>query len=61
MVPPVVVDYDNDGTQDILLTFFEGINRLYNGKDLHLIWTANFSGMETYGYFIFYYFEYTLN
>ncbi|XP_060559392.1 uncharacterized protein LOC132719615 [Ruditapes philippinarum] len=49
MVPPVVVDYNNDSVKDILMTSFEGINNLYSGKDLSLIWTANFSGMETYG------------
>ncbi|XP_045211867.2 uncharacterized protein LOC123563244 [Mercenaria mercenaria] len=49
MVPPVVVDYDSNGVKDILMTSFEGINNLYSGDDLHLIWTANFSGMETYG------------
>jgi hypothetical protein len=54
MVPPVVVDYNNDSVKDILMTSFEGINNLYSGKDLSLIWTANFSGMETYGYFNFF-------
>lgn len=49
MVPPVIVDYDSNNVKDILMTSFEGINNLYSGTDLQLVWTANFPGMETYG------------
>lgn len=49
MVPPVIVDHDGDGVKDILMSSFEGIVRLFYGKNLQTAWTTSFTGMESYG------------
>ena len=48
MVPPVLVDTTGDGVKDILMLAYDGITTLYNGETLEPLWTANFSGYETY-------------
>lgn len=50
MVPPVVVDVNNDGVQDIVVSMFDGRVVLIDGKTTEILWTANFSGMESYRY-----------
>ncbi|XP_071128715.1 uncharacterized protein [Mytilus edulis] len=56
IVPPVVVDVNNDRFPDILMTSFQGQMMLYSGKDLSVLWRREFPNMETYtspapGYF----------
>jgi outer membrane protein assembly factor BamB len=48
MVPPVIVDVNNDGTDDILVSSYDGHLILLNGEDLTTIWTAQFPDMESY-------------
>ncbi|XP_033726834.1 uncharacterized protein LOC117316365 [Pecten maximus] len=48
MVPPVIVDVDGDGVFDIMASVYDGKNILYNGKDLRIMWSADFSGQESY-------------
>lgn len=48
MVPPVCVDVNADGVQDILLLTFDGHLALYNGKTLKPSWIADFRGMQSY-------------
>ena len=47
-MPPVLVDMNSDGVQDILLLTFDGHLALYNGKTLKPIWIADFDGMQSY-------------
>ena len=48
MVPPVIVDVYNDGTDDILVSSYDGHLILLNGEDLTTIWAAQFPDMESY-------------
>ena len=47
-MPPICVDVNADGVQDILLLTFDGHLALYNGKTLKPIWIADFHGMQSY-------------
>ena len=49
-MPPVIVDVNSDGYNDILMTAFEGRMVLYSGKDLSVNWHKEFPSMETYTY-----------
>lgn len=56
IVPPVIVDVDNDKTMDILMCTFDGEVILYDGHTLQKKWAANFSECESFsipapGYF----------
>ncbi|XP_052213513.1 uncharacterized protein LOC127832240 isoform X2 [Dreissena polymorpha] len=56
MVTPVIVDANNDGVQDIILSMFEGKIVLIDGKTANEVWTTLYNGMESYstpapGYF----------
>ncbi|XP_033752716.1 uncharacterized protein LOC117336335 isoform X1 [Pecten maximus] len=56
MVPPVLVDVNKDGVNDILMTGFDGTMALYNGEDLQVMWKIKFEERESYsspapGYF----------
>ncbi|KAL3856650.1 hypothetical protein ACJMK2_011378 [Sinanodonta woodiana] len=56
MVPPVIVDVNRDGIDDIVVNSFGGWVLLLDGVNLRPIWTADFNGMESFstpapGYF----------
>ncbi|XP_071097133.1 uncharacterized protein [Haliotis cracherodii] len=56
MVPPVIVDVNNDGEKDVLVSVFEGAMVLLDGKTLTEKWRRPFPNMESYstpapGYF----------
>ncbi|XP_067662183.1 protein FAM234B-like isoform X2 [Haliotis asinina] len=56
MVPPVIVDVDNDGEKDILVSAFDGEMVMLDGKTLTAKWRTGFPNMESYstpapGYF----------
>lgn len=56
MVPPVIVDVNKDGVDDVLASGYDGTITLISGQDLTEIWSAHFPGMESYtspspGYF----------
>ena len=56
MVPPVMVDVNNDNFKDILVMTFDGDIILFNGKTFDKIWKIQFACYETYtspspGYF----------
>ncbi|KAL3856649.1 hypothetical protein ACJMK2_011377 [Sinanodonta woodiana] len=56
MVPPVIVDVNGDGIDDIIVNSYGGWVLLLDGVNLRPIWTAEFNGMESYstpapGYF----------
>ncbi|XP_005101849.1 protein FAM234B [Aplysia californica] len=48
MVPPVLVDVNNDEQPDILVTTFSGEVALIDGSSLTTTWAVHFTGMETY-------------
>ena len=47
-MPPTLVDMNNDGVRDIMMTAYDGLMRLYDGDTLKVMWTANFHGYESY-------------
>lgn len=56
MVPPVLVDVNQDGTKDILMLSFDGAVVMFNGLNFEKIWERKFDCYETYtspspGYF----------
>ncbi|XP_052801612.1 protein FAM234B-like [Mya arenaria] len=56
MVPPVLVDVNQDGVRDILVNAFNGVLALYDGETLDLMWKIEFEDRESYsvpapGYF----------
>ncbi|KAK2179236.1 hypothetical protein NP493_504g03043 [Ridgeia piscesae] len=51
MVPPTLVDMNNDGVRDIMMTAYDGLIRLYDGDTLDVMWTTKFHGFETYSCF----------
>ena len=48
MVPPVIIDMDGDSIDDLLISVYEGLLVLKNGKDLTDMWTVSFPNMESY-------------
>lgn len=48
MVPPIVLDVDVDGINDILISCFDGTLELVNGKTMKPMWRRQFSGFEFY-------------
>ena len=48
MVPPILVDVDNDGCKDMLVSSFDGDLILFNGKTFDIIWKIKFECYETY-------------
>ena len=48
MVPPTLVDMNNDGVRDIMMTAYDGLIRLYDGDTLEVMWTTKFHGFESY-------------
>lgn len=56
MVPPLMTDIDRDGVDDIVMSAYDGIVMLLDGKTMKSKWKAEFPGMESYstpapGYF----------
>ncbi|XP_060600384.1 protein FAM234A-like [Ruditapes philippinarum] len=56
MVPPVLIDMNKDGVNDILVNSFNGIMILYDGETLAPMWKIQFEDRESYstpapGYF----------
>ena len=50
MVPPVLIDMNNDGVKDILMSSFNGWMILYCGETLEVIWKVKFDERESYRY-----------
>lgn len=48
MTPPVIVDVDKDGTEDIMVSAYDGKLILLDGKDLSKKWSIDFPNMESY-------------
>jgi hypothetical protein len=48
MVPPIVLDIDHDGIDDILVSCFDGRLELINGKTMKPLWRRIFHGFEFY-------------
>ncbi|CAF1627233.1 unnamed protein product, partial [Didymodactylos carnosus] len=48
MVPPVLLDIDNDNFDDILVSSFDGTLMLINGHTMMPLWTKTFDGYEFY-------------
>ena len=51
MTTPTLVDMNNDGVRDIVMSAYDGTMRLYDGETLDIIWTSKFDdGLESYRY-----------
>jgi hypothetical protein len=48
MVPPIVLDIDHDGIDDILVSCFDGTVELIQGKTMKSLWKKIFDGFEFY-------------
>jgi hypothetical protein len=48
MVPPIVLDIDHDGIDDILVSCFDGTLELIQGKTMKSLWKRIFYGFEFY-------------
>ena len=48
MVPPVCVDMNHDGVNDILMSAYDGTMILFDGQTLETKWTQQFPGFEMY-------------
>lgn len=48
LVPPVVVDVNKDGVQDILVSMYDGKVQLIDGNTAEKVWETGFPGMESY-------------
>ncbi|KAI0236790.1 hypothetical protein LSAT2_012668 [Lamellibrachia satsuma] len=48
MVSPTLVDMNNDGVRDIVMSAYDGTMRLYDGETLDIMWTTRFYGFESY-------------
>lgn len=48
MVPPLMTDIDRDGVDDIVMSAYDGIVMLLDGKTMKSKWKAEFPGMESY-------------
>ncbi|XP_061196183.1 uncharacterized protein LOC133204462 [Saccostrea echinata] len=56
MVPPLMTDIDRDGIDDIVMSAYDGIVMLLDGRTMKSKWRVEFPGMESYstpapGYF----------
>lgn len=47
MVPPILTDIDNDGTEDIIISLFNSTVYAFNGKTLKIIWSYVFPASES--------------
>jgi hypothetical protein len=48
MVPPIILDIDHDGIDDILVSCFDGTLELIHGQTMKPLWTRIFDGFEFY-------------
>jgi hypothetical protein len=48
MVPPIILDIDDDGIEDILVSCFDGTLALIDGKTMKTLWKRVFDGFEFY-------------
>jgi hypothetical protein len=48
MVPPIVLDIDQDEIDDILVSYFDGALELIDGKTMKSLWKKVFDGFEFY-------------
>ncbi|KAK3607560.1 hypothetical protein CHS0354_011095 [Potamilus streckersoni] len=48
MVPPVIVDVNRDGIDDIVVSSYGGFVMLLDGVNLTTMWTTEFNDMESY-------------
>ena len=48
MVTPTLVDMNNDGILDIMMSAYDGTIQLFDGETLDIMWTAQFPGFESY-------------
>lgn len=48
IVPPVIVDVNNDKIMDILMSAFDGKVILYDGLTLQKKWAADFAKYESF-------------
>ncbi|KAK3612229.1 hypothetical protein CHS0354_039511 [Potamilus streckersoni] len=56
MVPPLIVDVNRDGVNDLVVNSYSGSVMLLDGNNLRQVWTTDFNDMESYstpapGYF----------
>ncbi|KAL3876012.1 hypothetical protein ACJMK2_033901 [Sinanodonta woodiana] len=56
MVPPLIVDVNRDGVDDLVVNSYGGSVMLLDGNNLRQVWSTEFDGMESYstpapGYF----------
>lgn len=50
MTPPVLIDINDDGTEDIVMAMFNSTVIAFDGHDFHQIWNYSFPLSETYRY-----------
>ena len=50
MVPPLTTDVNNDGVDDIVMSAYDGLIVLFDGKTMQKVWTAKFDNCESYRY-----------
>ena len=48
MVPPICVDMNGDGINDLLMLAYDGNLTLFDGHHLTTMWTTNLNGAESY-------------
>ena len=51
MVPPLCIDVNGDGVDEILISVFDGTFILLDGDTLDELWRKQFPGIETYRYY----------
>ena len=50
MVPPVMVDLNNDGVNEIVMSAYDGNIVAYDGETLNHLWSTSLFGFESYRY-----------
>jgi hypothetical protein len=48
MVPPLMTDIDRDGVDDIVMSAYDGLVMLLDGRTMKIKWKVEFPGMESY-------------
>jgi hypothetical protein len=51
MVPPVLIDINNDDILDIIMSLFNSTVIAFDGLTFQVLWKTEFPGSETYRYF----------
>jgi len=52
MVPPVLIDINNDDILDIIMSLFNSTVIAFDGLTFQVLWKTQFPGSETYRYFL---------